>query len=945
MMENKNYNEVIGSTSSPYINALASQNALATNFRNSDNGGSLPNYLTLLTGSGIGWASCNAPPSQCSGFKALTPSLVENFDSKGVSWKAYMEDMPSNCYAGNSEYYSGSDGSVYYPRHNPFIYLAAVINNQSDCNKVVPAGSADSALLSDLSSTSTASSFMWLTPNGCNQSHDCTAVQGDSYLSTLLPKILSSTIFRTQNAALFLTWDEASSGSHIPTILAGPAVKAGYQSNASYEHFSMLKTIEANWNMNFLTSNDAGAVTMSEFFKTNIQSQIVPSTGPTGLSGWGGVRLEEAGQLCPVSGSPNSSVFPGECASSMELHMAKFRSLGYNIIRVDFVNQCNSPVPQMGPYSATNLDRAIRLAKQYGLWIIVDWHGYHDLEPTYLSCWLSKWKPIVQQFMSSYTQIIWEPENEPVGGTNNSGGYLSLAELTSAYQQWIDQARSLGDTHYIVVPNICANTCNSFPSGVATGWPIVHDPTGHVFINEHAYLYYPYWSLQGWNNATAERAANMFYSAIKKGMQLTGFPALATENGAAWISGSPPDIVIGSAGAGEDIQYTRVTLHFVQTLVYLFDHNNPRINWVMWPAGLWTKCCTGGGLYGALEPGGWGTGIAPTPVLQSSISTNITNVQVKQGVALSAATTGGIAPYNYTWTFGDGTTAGGRSMNHNYTVGGDYLINLRVTDSTNVTSNSQIQVTVTLHENPTTNAAISSPIINVPPVKVANLGTPVRFTVTAYSKSPRMIVLSAFGLPKGANFSSTPGNPVSGEFSWAPSDNSLAGLHSVTFRAQESGTTSFDVKSVTIQVISTVRPCLICDLIPLWASFYLLSTGGVIGSVFSVSGLAIVRAYRPRRNLVPFTILRNRIKLNRAKWKIFKGFRDDVRLASSNPLRTTIVARKTNATNISNMKTSASRWIPQLGRERGRIVAGRTGTTDHIFLNPTAGHRLRSRAS
>jgi len=231
-----------------------------------------------------------------------------------------------------------------------------------------------------------------------------------------------------------------------------------------------------------------------------------PGKSPT-LVGWGGVRLEEAA-AGSAGLSATSNVFPGESISSLEAHVQLFQSLGYNTVRVSFQNQCNSPMPQLGPYSATNLDRAIKIAKYYNFWIIVDWHGYHDLEPAYLSCWLSTWKGIVQQFTGSYSQIVWEPENEPIGGSNSSGGSISLSQLSSGYQQWIDQARVLGDTHYIVVPNLCVYTCSGWPTATATSWPTVNDTVGHIFINMHTYMYYPYWSGQGWNNATADNAAN-----------------------------------------------------------------------------------------------------------------------------------------------------------------------------------------------------------------------------------------------------------------------------------------------------------------------------------------------------------------------------------------------------------------------------------------------------
>jgi hypothetical protein len=522
--------------------------------------------------------------------------------------------------------------------------------------------------------------------------------------------------------------------------------------------------------------------------------------------------------------------------SSLELHMVKIKSLGYNIIRVSFSTQCGSPKNQMGSYNAANLDRAIKLAAYYGLWIIIDWHGYHDLEPTYLSCWLTTWKPIVQQFQTSYSQLIWEPENEPAGGTNPSGGYVTLDQLTSGYQQWIDQARSLGDSHYIVVPNICAFTCDHYPSMFFTGWPIIHDPIGHVFINLHTYMYYDYWSTQGWDNATAEKAANMFLQALQQGMKVTGYPALVTEGGTDWISTpSPPDAILGNGG---DVSYSKTTLHFAQALVSLFNHNTPRIGWVLWPIGAWAS-----GLYGALDPGLWGSSIHPVPVLSGSINGNMTNLQIRQDLTLTASATGGIAPYSYTWSFGDGSITTGASVQHQYLLGGNYTLTLEVSDSTNVTSISQSQIFVNVPPSTPT----STPVITVQEEdKVVNVGVPVHFSVSAYSSSPRLIVLSAMSLPEGANFTTIPGNPTIGNFSWTPSSKSLTGLYNVLFRAQESGSASFNTKSVTIQLVSSGRDFLASNPTLSWSGIYALLTGSALLGVVSLAGFMVFPAYRPR---------------------------------------------------------------------------------------------------
>jgi acid phosphatase len=170
-----------------------------------------------------------------------------------------MEDMPSSCSSADS-----ADGK-YVVRHNPFVYYANIATNATRCARVVPAGSAGQALLDDLESTTTASNYLWLTPNICNDMHSCPIATGDAYLASLVPKILDSPVFRTQRAALFVTFDEGY-GQPIYTVWAGPVAKAAYTSSIAYDHYSLLATIEANWNLAPLTVNDRNAASMAEFF-------------------------------------------------------------------------------------------------------------------------------------------------------------------------------------------------------------------------------------------------------------------------------------------------------------------------------------------------------------------------------------------------------------------------------------------------------------------------------------------------------------------------------------------------------------------------------------------------------------------------------------------------------------------------------------------------------
>jgi len=107
--------------------------------------------------------------------------------------------------------------------------------------------------------------------------HNCPVSTGDTYLSNLIPQILNSQVFQTQNAALFLTWDEGRTSTHIPAIWAGPTTRNSFTSSLRFDHYSFLKTLEAVWHLPPLTSNDQTASPMTDFFTT--RSQITYNPG------------------------------------------------------------------------------------------------------------------------------------------------------------------------------------------------------------------------------------------------------------------------------------------------------------------------------------------------------------------------------------------------------------------------------------------------------------------------------------------------------------------------------------------------------------------------------------------------------------------------------------------------------------------------------------------
>jgi hypothetical protein len=298
VMENHGLGDIINNPSAPFLNQLASSYTLATNYT-AVNHPSLPNYLSLISGEDFAsWSTsdCNPRPGCTAGNAS---NIVDRLESRGLSWKAYMEDYPSSCGTQCSPggCFMGDTGTGQYAaRHDPFVYFDDIVNSTLRCSRIVPAnlagsGSSHNVFLSDLSSPSTASNFMWLTPNVCNDMHSsstctngCTndgnpicLTQGDRYLSSIVPQILGSNLFTHQKAALFVTFDEGngycplngSSQDCVYAVWAGPGVKTNFQSSNQYNHYSFLKTLETNWRLPPLTTNDGNTTPMTEFFASH----------------------------------------------------------------------------------------------------------------------------------------------------------------------------------------------------------------------------------------------------------------------------------------------------------------------------------------------------------------------------------------------------------------------------------------------------------------------------------------------------------------------------------------------------------------------------------------------------------------------------------------------------------------------------------------------------
>jgi phosphatidylinositol-3-phosphatase len=237
VLENHEYDRIVGSPAAPYLNSLLSRGAVAADYHAVAHP-SLPNYLALTGGSTFGFAG-----SDCMTCSVSHRNLIDQLTAAGISWKAYMEDLPSVCSSATS---SGG----YARRHDPFMYYRDIAGNPSRCRFIVPATQLNRDLARD-----TLPSFVWISPSLCHDMHDCGTYAGDRYLRSIVPRLLAEL---GPTGILFLTWDEGDTnsgccrvaqGGHILTLIVGPGARAGSRSRVPYDHYSLLRTIEDLWGL------------------------------------------------------------------------------------------------------------------------------------------------------------------------------------------------------------------------------------------------------------------------------------------------------------------------------------------------------------------------------------------------------------------------------------------------------------------------------------------------------------------------------------------------------------------------------------------------------------------------------------------------------------------------------------------------------------------------
>lgn len=324
--ENKGYRQIMDHPSwTPVIHRLSREYGSASQFY-AEVHPSEGNYIAMVGGDTFGIHDDDAfyckpglkdafcPDSGVRGYvdhDLAAPSLMDQLTRKGLTWKAYLEDIPS---AGSlvprwptKDYPSrGMANEMYAAKHNGFVNFSSV--NREPYPQLRRHFVGFAQLERDIAAD-TMPNYAHIIPNQCNEMHgsdlpdappgckeaDEASVikRGDAEIGLLVDKIMHSKIWSDPgNAAIVITFDENDEaerksgaqgccgydphskanfgGGHIVTIVITNHGPRHLVDPTPYNHYSLLRTTEAAFGISdylgHARDRSKGVVTMSALF-------------------------------------------------------------------------------------------------------------------------------------------------------------------------------------------------------------------------------------------------------------------------------------------------------------------------------------------------------------------------------------------------------------------------------------------------------------------------------------------------------------------------------------------------------------------------------------------------------------------------------------------------------------------------------------------------------
>jgi hypothetical protein len=234
-------------------------------------------------------------------YPARVQTLGNQLSGSGRGWAVYLQDMgndpardgtvstargpacghPAALAVDHTQQAAKDD--QYAARHDGFAFFTAVTGNPAFCAAHILSFG---PLPGDLADASATPAFSFVVPDLCNDGHDAPCASGapggltqaDAFLAQWVPKIMAAPAYR-DGGLIVVTFDEASDagaccgetagfssdhpnvplpgrtgpgGGRIGAVLLSPLIKPGTVSTVSYNHYSLLRTVEDVFGLPYL---------------------------------------------------------------------------------------------------------------------------------------------------------------------------------------------------------------------------------------------------------------------------------------------------------------------------------------------------------------------------------------------------------------------------------------------------------------------------------------------------------------------------------------------------------------------------------------------------------------------------------------------------------------------------------------------------------------------
>lgn len=255
LFENENFDKPL---MHPFFSKLAHEGALLTNYHAVAHP-SQPNYIALTSGDTQG-------VSDDRNHDLDVRNIGDLLEEKGKNWKNYAEDFPGKCFLGERD-------GAYTRKHTPFISYKKIFTTER-CGNVVNATQFEKDL-----KNKTLPDFSFYTPNMDDDAHDTDMAYGERWFAKKFSPLIARPEFK--DVLLIVTFDEnecatvghwvtaekraacKGDSNQVYTVFYGRGIKAGSSSDGLYNHYSLLRTIEAGFGLGTLGKQDEKAAVIS----------------------------------------------------------------------------------------------------------------------------------------------------------------------------------------------------------------------------------------------------------------------------------------------------------------------------------------------------------------------------------------------------------------------------------------------------------------------------------------------------------------------------------------------------------------------------------------------------------------------------------------------------------------------------------------------------------